>query len=137
MPRSPILTAVERSMNIPIYSHGCRFQAELFTPTTMANGAAVVVAHGSDGMIEPWASMIREYATDLAARGFAALVPHYFDKTNGFSQTPASLTAWVEAVADTVTSAKTLPGVTTPQVGLLGFSLGGHICLRLRSAAQA
>ncbi|MFH0343750.1 MAG: dienelactone hydrolase family protein [Chromatiales bacterium] len=32
--------------------------------------------------------------------------------------------------------AKTLPGVDASRVGLLGFSLGGHICLRLRAMAK-
>lgn len=47
------------------------------------------------------------------------------------------LQSWVEAVSDTVAHARTLPGIAASRVGLLGFSLGGHICLRLRGSARA
>jgi len=50
---------------------------------------------------------------------------------------PANLESWVEAVGDIVAHVKTLPGIQPRRVGLLGFSLGGHICLRLRAAAPA
>ena len=127
---------------ITIDSHGTAIQAELFTPAGTSNGA-IIVAHGSDGMIEPWAALIREYASELAARGFAAFIPNYFGKTatapgmNVFSELPANLLSWVEAVSDTVAQVKALPGISASRVGLLGFSLGGHICLRLRESTKA
>jgi dienelactone hydrolase len=126
---------------ILIDSHGTVVPTELFTPA-VPNGGAVVVAHGSDGMNEPWAAMIREYATELAGKGFTALIPIYFKKTPstsssaGFAEISTNLHSWVEAVSDTVVHARTLPGISAPRVGLLGFSLGGHICLRLRGSAK-
>lgn len=128
---------------ITIDSHGAAIQAELFRPAGASNGGAVIVAHGSDGMTDTWAPMIREYASDLAARGFVALIPNYFEKTRTapglevWSAPPASLRSWVEAVNDTIVYAKALPGSEVSRVGLLGFSLGGHICLQLRMSAQA
>ena len=128
---------------ISIDSHGTAIQAEAFGPAGTPNGAAIVIAHGSDGMKEPWAAMIREYASELAGKGFTALVPRYFNKTGTdagpkvFSELPAHLHSWTEAVGDAVTHAKTLPGISPLRVGLLGFSLGGHICLRLRGSAKA
>jgi dienelactone hydrolase len=127
---------------IDIDSHGTAIQTELFSPAGALNGGAIIVAHGSDGMTEPWAAMIREYATELAAKGFNALIPNYFGKTGTtpgphvFAEMPANLHAWEEAVRDTVAHARTLPGISASRVGLLGFSLGGHICLRLRGSAK-
>jgi len=135
------------SSTVSIDSHGTAIQTELFSPAGASNGAAVIVVHGSDGMTEPWAASIREYAIDLAAMGFTALIPNYFEKTGTtpglhlFSEPPtnciANLHSWEEAVSDTVAHAKTLPGTPVSRIGLLGFSLGGHICLRLRGLAQA
>lgn len=128
---------------IKVDSHSTALQAELYTPTGARSGGVVVVAHGSDGMNEPWAAMIREYAEELAGQGFVAIIPHYFDKTGTspgpevFSAIPVQLSKWLEAVQDAAAYARTLPGVLPNRVGLLGFSLGGHICLRLRGIAAA
>jgi dienelactone hydrolase len=126
---------------ISIDSHGTAIQAELFRPAGAINCGAIVVAHGSDGMTGLWAAQIREYATDLAAKGFTALIPNYFTKTDTtpgprvFSEMQANLHAWQEAVSDTLSWAATLPGID--RLGLLGFSLGGHIGLRLRGSVKA
>jgi carboxymethylenebutenolidase len=128
---------------INIDSHGTTIQTEVLRPPGTPNGGAVVVAHGSDGMAEPWADLIRAYATELAGQGFTAFIPNYFAKTGTvpghsvFSQLPASLNSWVEAVSDAVTQVKAVPGISAERVGLLGFSLGGHICLRLRGSTKA
>jgi len=128
---------------IRIDSHGTAIQGELFSPTAVSNGGLIVVAHGSDGMNEPWAAMIREYATELGVKGFTALIPNYFGKTGTvpgphvFAELAANLQSWEEAVSDTITHGKTLSGISGSRVGLLGFSLGGHICLRLRGSAKA
>jgi dienelactone hydrolase len=130
------------SNQISVNSHGTPIQTDLFSPAGTPNGAAVIVVHGSDGMAEPWAAMIRDYATELAANGFNALIPSYFGKTgttaglNVLMEIPANLLSWVEAVSDTLANAETLPGITASRVGLLGFSLGGHICLRLRGSVN-
>src|SRR5687768_2158215 len=62
-------------------SRGKTITCELYTPSA-ANGGMVVIAYGSDGMIDnahgPWATMVRAYAADLAAKGFTAIIPDYF-----------------------------------------------------------
>src|SRR6266567_1254617 len=128
---------------VRINSHGTSVQAELFSPAGASNGGAVIVAYGADGLTEPWATMIREYASELAVKCFNALIPDYFEKTGStpgvhiFSEIPANLHRWQEAASDVVSYAKTLPGISASRIGLLGFSLGGHLCLRLRGETTA
>ena len=126
---------------IEIDSHGTPIRTEVFYPPAAGNGGAIIIAHGSDGMAEPWASQIRQYAADLADKGFTALIPSYFRKTGSAAgptvllQAPANLASWVECVSDTMAYARMLPGIS--RIGLLGFSLGGHICLLLRGSTTA
>src|SRR5450755_2900989 len=127
---------------VSIDSHRAAIQTEMFDATGVPNGGLVVVAHGSDGMNEPWAREIRDYAANLAAKGFTVLIPHYFDKTGtppglvAFDQLSTNLGSWQEAFADALNYGRAVPGISATCVGLLGFSLGGHICLRLRGSAK-
>lgn len=120
--------------------------AELFDATGTPNGGIVIIAYGTDGMTDnltgPWASMIRDYANELSGKGFAAIIPDYFIKTgtqpgkSAFEQIPIHVGTWQATVGDAITHAKTIPGIIASKVGLLGFSLGGHICLGLRAQTR-
>ena len=123
-------------------SAGMPITAELFSPAGAGRGAAVVIAHGSDGVTDnlsgPWATMMRDYGTELAKGGFHALLPHYFEKTETPPGPAAMQTmlvhmhAWQQALADGLAHAATLPEIAAGRVALVGFSLGGHLSLRLR-----
>lgn len=101
--------------------------------------STVILVHGADGITDhlngPWASTMRDLATDFTNRGFSVLMPYYFEKT-GTDPGPAAfqsmfghLVAWQAAVADAVDFA-----ATHTRVALVGFSLGGHLSLRLRGS---
>lgn len=101
--------------------------------------STVILVHGADGVTDhlngPWASTMRNLATHLTNQGFTVLMPYYFEKT-GTDPGPAALQsmfghlmAWQAAVADAVAFA-----ATGSRVALVGFSLGGHLSLRLRGA---
>lgn len=134
------------SKTINFKSGEAMIPAELFDATGTPNGGVVVIAYGSDGMTDdlngPWATMIREYADELSRKGFATIIPYYFAKTgtepgiSALEQIPIHVDAWQATVGDAITHAKTLPGVVASRIGLLGFSLGGHICLRLRAQTR-
>ena len=116
---------------------GKSISGELCKPAGIPNGGVVVIAYGSDGMREPWASMIREYARELAGRNYSALIPDYLKSTGTapgpdvFAQIQVNLPQWQSAVDSAITH------VAAPRVALLGFSLGGHLCLRLRHRTTA
>src|SRR5215510_6034284 len=129
-------------------SGGVHIDTEIYTPPSTASHAAVILAYGSDGLIDPWAAMIREDAADLAQKGFHALVPHYFLSTRtpdgsidyangGLLTVMANKDVWQRTLADAVQYAKTLPGVDASRIGLLGYSLGAYLSLRLRTQAKA
>ena len=128
----------------PFMSGTISIPAELFNPVGTPNGGVVVIAHGSDGLNEPWLTLMRQFATEVSRSGFVALMPNYFAATPGTLAGEAAMLAiavqlpkWQATVADAVTHARTLAGGSPARVGLLGFSLGGHICLRLRAEARA
>lgn len=131
-------------------SGGKTISAELFRPDT-SNGGTVVIAYGSDGLVNnshgPWATMIREYAADLAADGFSAIIPDYFQRTStiageidflkeGAQQIWLHRDAWQSTIEDALNHALTLLDADASRIGLLGFSLGGHLCLRVRAKAK-
>jgi dienelactone hydrolase len=132
-------------------SGGKSIAADLFQPPGVPNGGVVVIAYGSDGLVDTahgaWASMIRQYGRDLAHKGFTALIPDYFQRTNtragdvnfqqrGAEQIWMHRDEWQSTLADAAARAQTLPGVDRSRIGLLGFSLGGHLCLRIRTDAK-
>lgn len=126
-------------------SQGQAASAELYPPAGgVAAKGLVVIAYGSDGLTDnlsgPWATMIRGFADGLAAAGHTAIIPDWLSITKT-TPGPAVLDSihrnrgsWQEALSDAIDSASGLPGASP--IGLLGFSLGGHLCLRLRSKAS-
>jgi carboxymethylenebutenolidase len=133
-------------------SGGVHIDTDLYEPRGVANKSAIILAYGSDGLIDnkngPWATMIREYANDLAQKGFHALVPNYFLRTGtpansidyqrgGALEVMKHKDEWQSTVADAVQYAKTLPGIDASRIGLLGYSLGAYLSLRLRAQAKA
>jgi dienelactone hydrolase len=127
-------------------SAGQTIPAELFSPSPASRAGVIVIAYGTDGMTNnltgPWATTIRGYAHELALLGFVALIPDYFavTRTTPGPQAAASILTqrdtWQRTLSDALAHGASLADVDPARVGLLGFSLGGHLCLRLRARAR-
>lgn len=124
-------------------SNGITIPADLYTPDSAASAPGfIAIAYGTDGMLAPWGAQITGYAEALLLRGFVVMIPNYFASTGTtagpgvFEEIMAHREIWQQALADAVSFAKANLGVDGSRVGLLGFSLGGHLCLRQRSLAN-
>ena len=118
--------------------------ADMYT-TSGASQGLIVIAYGSDGLTDdlsgPWKTMIEGYATSLAEKGFSAVIPDYLSIT-GTPPGPAVFDAmsrlrdtWQTALSNATDQVIALSKLDPKRVGLLGFSLGGHLVLRLRTKA--
>lgn len=120
--------------------------AELYKPAGTAKTGLVVLVYGTDGCVDnargPWQTMMRGYAEELVARGLFALIPDYFARTNSKHGGPASDDIatkrfdWANVLVETAVHARTMAGVDPARIGVLGFSLGGYLCLLSRAAAK-
>lgn len=119
--------------------------ADLYSAAGVAKGL-VVIAYGSDGLVDnlsgPWETMIRGYASALAEKGFCAVIPDYLPVTKTTSSKAVfdsmfqNMPIWQQALSDAIDQAVMISKVDPKRIGLLGFSLGGHLVLRLRSKAK-
>jgi len=132
-------------------SGGIHIDTDVYKPAGAGNHSAIVLVYGSDGLIDnkngPWASMIQDDAQALAAQGFHALVPDYFLSTGtpagsidyqngGLAAVMAHKGRWQSTIAGAEQYAKTLPGIDSTHIGLLGYSLGAFLSLRLCGQAK-
>jgi len=113
---------------------------------TISYERAVVIAYGSDGLTTQWKPEIIRHAKSLAENGILALVPDYLAKkpsiehgesNSVFLQVIQRHAEWEQVLRDAVLATKTLSSIDSNRVGLLGFSLGGFLTLRLRDTASA
>lgn len=107
-------------------SDGRTIRGLIYKPQT-ANGAAVVLLHGEDGL---GADALRfdPHAIQLASRGYHVLVPNYYDSRPGrVRRNGLDMRTWTAVGADSVRHVGTMPGVDPQRVGLWGYSLGGFL----------
>lgn len=109
---------------------------ELFNLVPAGKQPAIVIVYGTAGMLEPYGTHIRSFAGDLAARGFVILLPNHFHGTgtsagfDAYQAFPQKRDIWVSTLNDCVRYAKSRDDVKDGKIGLLGFSMGGHLALR-------
>jgi carboxymethylenebutenolidase len=109
---------------------------ERFEPREPGTYPAILILHGAGGM-DIGGPEFREFARELARRGYVAQIVHYFDQTatrHADSATIArSFSAWMVTVGDALTSVSKQENVDPKRVGLLGFSLGSYLSLSVAS----
>jgi dienelactone hydrolase len=93
----------------------------------------------ADHLNGPWAMMIRAHGDAHAGLGFLVLIPGVlgFTGTNpdleGLEMIHLKRSLWESALTAAASNAALQQAnVTSSHLALLGYSLGGHVCLRLR-----
>ena len=143
--------------NVTYKSAAQSIPTALFLPASGTSDKLVILAYGSDGLIDnkngKWKTMLEKFARDLAQAGIAAAIPDYFASTGtgAGALKPDNLESytlqimqgqanWVAALKDGVSAlAKPalVPGIQPARVGLLGFSLGGYLCAQAAAGVPA
>jgi dienelactone hydrolase len=100
---------------------------------------AIVIAYGTDGLSDRFGPAIIDFAKTLTANGYVSLIPEYFERTGtkpgdevgkALAKSPELVTTWTETLVDALDYAAGLSDVKADRIGLLGFSMGGNLCLR-------
>lgn len=128
-------------------SHGKSLSAEFYSPAGHKIRGLIVIGTWQSGLAVyragTRATETDNYAIALAQRGFGVLVPDYLAVTGTRPGAEAATLVsryrdlWEEALSDAIDHGSALSGMNRKPVGLLGFSLGGYLCLRLRRKARA
>lgn len=128
-------------------SGGVDIEVETFQPSGTGEYPAIIVAYGTRGLTDPFGDAIRDFAKKIADEGYLVAIPYYFERTG--TAASSSLAGdgliieafsvnrdnWIETIQDCVTHITGLGNVKNNQVGLLAFSMGGHLALRLSKSA--
>jgi len=114
---------------------GKKITIERFEPKLNGKLPAVLLLHDSAGMETP-GPFYRWGARLLANEGYVVLLVHYFSGTGHQRVKPdqidkSDFQKWLDAVSGAVGYARKRPNIDSKKLGLLGFSLGGHLALSL------
>jgi dienelactone hydrolase len=112
-------------------------QTDVYLPKIAGRHPAVLVLHGTFGLMAEFRADILSFAEALADRNIAAALPHYFERTNtaegldAMRASDADFMQWKETCGDSLTFLRDHASVNAGRMGVLGFSLGGHLALTL------
>ena len=101
-----------------------------FAPAGRGKFPAVVILHGSGGLEQATGGVFRSVASTLASRGYVALIPHSFEKTDhppGRPPQAGEREAWLDAVNDAVEFAAARPEVDPTRFAMMGYSMGSGL----------
>ena len=109
---------------------------DVYTPAVGKGWPGVLILHGTLGLKPPFGPDIVSFADALAKIGVAAVIPHYFDYTGTEAGDEAmismlsNLPAWERACGLALSFMAADGRFDRMRLGLLGFSLGGHLALK-------
>jgi len=111
-------------------SGGKPIRLDAYLPDTAAAPLPAVVAlYGAGGNVRG----MEQYASMLAAQGFAVYLLHYFDRTGIESADKPTILRnfplWMKTLWDAISIVETQPPVDRERIALLGFSLGAYLSL--------
>jgi len=88
------------------------------------NRPAVILIHGATGIGGDRAVRYEKFATDLRTSGIIAINVHYFNSTRE---------NWLLSIKHAITYAQEIPNSNRNKIGLIGYSLGGGLALKVAS----
>jgi carboxymethylenebutenolidase len=111
-------------------SGGKAIRLDAHLPKTLDGPVPAVIAlHGAGGNVIG----MEQYASTLAAQGFAVYLLHYFDRTSIESADKPTILRnfplWMKTLWDAISFIETQPQVDRKRIALLGFSLGAYLSL--------
>jgi len=96
---------------------------DIYNPGS-TNCPVVILIHGSAGIKGDRAIRYRGFATDLMNEGIVAINVHYFESKK---------VGWRKIMVDTISYAQRISNVDINRIGLVGYSSGGTIALKIAS----
>ena len=121
---------------------GKNISVEVWRPTGALPRSGVVVAYGTEGMLSPFDTTIRDFCAGLAAKGWLVARPDFFTATAtspGVGSVSMALYlhggSWVSCLSECLVWTRTQ--VNGGKVALAGFSLGGNLVLNAALAGGA
>jgi carboxymethylenebutenolidase len=124
-------------------SNGKPVSIELFRPTSAKCLPVVLILHGSFGLLPQYRPDIISFATALNKKGIVAALPHFLEATETapgpsvFGEISTKKDKWHDACAQALAAISTDGRFDEQQMGVLGFSLGGYLALRLAMSPRA
>jgi dienelactone hydrolase len=109
---------------------------ECFAPTSRGKHPAVVMLHGSGGLEQATGAVFRGVANRLAGKGYVAVIPHIFERTNHVVGAPfkeGEYQTLIDGVADAVDFVAKRNDVDPERIGFIGYSMGAYMAFN-RSA---
>lgn len=126
-------------LNETFVSGGHTVPLSVFLPVPSHKCPAVLILHGSFGLLPAYRADIISFANALVSAGFAAVMPHYLDATTPVTLPgegvlkliPQLRPAWRQACSDALATMAQDSRLDANRLGVLGFSLGGNLALSL------
>jgi dienelactone hydrolase len=110
---------------------------DVYVPPAGANWPGVLILHGTLGLNPPFGPDIVSFAEALNNSGIAAVIPHYFEYTGTAAGDEAMeamfhrLPDWERVCGSVLSFMAADARFDRTRLGVIGFSLGGHLALKL------